>query len=432
MNAGAEPTPRPRLRQASILVVEDEPIIALDLSHRLDELGYRVVRRVASGEDAIESAQSLRPDLVLMDINIDGAIDGIDAAHRIRQTVGTPVVFMTAYAQDETLVRAQACHPYGYLIKPYEARALHATIQVALARHDVDATLERSEERLRRVGTVFERIADAIVTTDAHRHIVSVNPAFTALTGWSSAEILDRDVDALLHDPPHPKGFWDTLEHAADGQWRGEVGLRCRDGRRLVALQTASRVPEDEDDTVRYILSCSDLTSMHVAQEALSFLAHHDALTGLPNRSLLDERLDQELQRARRLRHGVALLFIDLDGFKAINDSLGHAAGDLLLQEVGRRLRASIRDVDTAARLGGDEFVVVMTDLGRPEVASRLVTTLRRQLALPVELGDRTVTVSASIGVAVFPQDGTDRSTLMKAADAAMYAAKAGSRHPVS
>jgi diguanylate cyclase (GGDEF)-like protein/PAS domain S-box-containing protein len=432
MNAGIEPALQPCLRQASILVVEDEPIIALDLSHRLDELGYRVLRRVASGEDAIESAQSLRPDLVLMDINIEGAIDGIDAAHRIRETVGTPVVFMTAYAQDETLARAQACRPYGYLIKPYESRALHATIQVALARRDADATLERSAERLRQVGTVFERIADAIATTDVHRRIVSVNPAFTALTGWAPAEVLGRDADALLHDPPHPQGFWDTLEHAPDGQWRGQVGLRCRDGRRLVVLQTASRVPEDEDATVRYVLSCADLTSMHVAQQALSFLAHHDALTGLPNRSLLEERLDQELLRARRLRHGVALLFIDLDGFKAINDSLGHAAGDQLLQEVGRRLRASIRDVDTAARLGGDEFVVVMTDLGRPEVASRLVTTLRRQLALPVELGDHTVTVSASIGVAVFPQQGTDRATLMKAADAAMYAAKAGARQPLT
>ncbi len=560
MSAVVDTPLRPRLRTASIVVVEDERIVALDLSHRLVEMGYRVLRTVARGEDALRAVDTLRPDLVLMDINIEGAIDGIEAACRIRETSRTPVVFMTAYAEDETLARAQSSRPYGYLIKPYESRELHATIQVALARHDADAAVERSEERLRlamdaaglvvwdwdprtdrgtlaqpgavpgglssllagfgeadlesiraslargqpvdgiwpvaespapvpstgtdeaggrwvelhakplsgtrlgeardgapataptrvvgllrdvterrqaeerlrQAGIVLQRIADAIVMTDARRRIVSVNPAFVALTGWSEAEVLGRDADALLHDPPHPAGFWETLVHAPDGHWRGEVGLRRRDGRLLVALETASRVPEGEDDEVRYVLTCSDLTSMRSAQEQLSYLAHHDVLTGLPNRALLDERLDHELQRARRLGHGVALMFIDLDGFKTINDSLGHAAGDRLLQEVARRLRASIRDADTSARLGGDEFVVVMTDLAQPEDASRLAEKLLALLSEPVDIGGRTVKGSASIGVAVFPQDGGDRGALMMAADSAMYAAKANGRNHVS
>ena len=136
MSAVVDTTPRPRLRAASIVVVEDERIVALDLSHRLAEMGYRVLRTVAHGEDALRAVDTLRPDLVLMDINIEGAIDGIEAACRIRETSRTPVVFMTAYAGDETLARAQSGRPYGYLIKPYESRELHATIQVALARHD--------------------------------------------------------------------------------------------------------------------------------------------------------------------------------------------------------------------------------------------------------------------------------------------------------
>lgn len=560
MSAVVDTALRPRLRAASIVVVEDERIVALDLSQRLVEMGYRVLRTVARGEDALRAVDTLRPDLVLMDINIEGAIDGIEVACRIRETSRTPVVFMTAYAEDETLARAQSSRPYGYLIKPYESRELHATIQVALARHDADAAVERSEERLRlamdaaglvvwdwdprtdrgtfaqpgavpgdlssllagftgadlesiratlargqpidgiwpvagppasepsagtadaggrwvelhakplaatrlggprdgtgaasptrvvgllrdvterrqaeerlrQAGIVLQRIADAIVMTDARRRIVSVNPAFVALTGWSEAEVLGRDADALLHEPPHPADFWEALLHSPDGHWRGEVGLRRRDGRLLVALQTASRVPEGEDDEVRYVLTCSDLTSMRSAQEQLSYLAHHDVLTGLPNRALLDERLDHELQRARRLGHGVALMFIDLDGFKTINDSLGHAAGDRLLQEVGRRLRASIRDTDTAARLGGDEFVVVMTDLSQPEDASRLAEKLLALLSEPVDIGGRTVKGSASIGVAVFPQDGGDRGALMMAADSAMYAAKANGRNHVS
>ncbi len=550
MSAPPEPPLRPRLHAASIVVVEDERIVALDLSQRLAEMGYRVVRTVARGEDALRAVASLRPDLVLMDINIEGSIDGIEAACRIREASRTPVVFLTAYAEDETLARAQASRPYGYLIKPYESRELHAAIQVALARHDADAAVERSEERLRlameaaeltvwewdphsdrvvvaragdgrgtlatllegfgtaerdairttllrggtvsgtwaverpgrppcwlelhakpapgtrvsdpraprhadgptrvvgvlrdvterrraeerlrQAGVVFQRIADAIVMTDARRRIVSVNPAFVSLTGWRLDEVVGRDVDALLHEPPHPEGFWDALALAPDGHWRGEVGLRRRDGRLLTALQTASRVPEAEDDSVRYVVTCSDLTSMRRAQEQLSYLAHHDVLTGLPNRALLDERLDHELQRVRRSGQGVALMFIDLDGFKTINDSLGHAAGDRLLQEVARRLRASIRDADTAARLGGDEFVVVMTDLAQPEDAGVLAGKLLTLLAEPVDVGGRRVTVSASIGVAVFPQDGGDRGTLMMAADSAMYAAKAHGRNHVS
>jgi diguanylate cyclase (GGDEF)-like protein/PAS domain S-box-containing protein len=558
VSALVEAAARPHLRTASIVIVEDERIVALDLSQRLVEMGYRVLRTVARGEDALRAVDALSPDLVLMDINIEGAIDGIEAACRIRETSRTPVVFMTAYAEDETLARAQSSRPYGYLIKPYESRELHATIQVALARHDADAAVERSEERLRlamdvaglvvwdwdprtdrgtfarpdavpgdlsqllsgfatadresiratlvrgqpvsgvwpvtdpqasreagpeaggrwmelnatplagtrlgelrgsvetgvstrvvgllrdvtarrhaeerlrQAGIVYERTADAIVMADARRRIVSVNPAFVALTGWTEAEALGRDTDTLLHDPPHPEGFWAALATAPDGHWRGEVGLRQRDGRLLVALQTASRVPEAEDDEVRYVLTCSDLTSIRRAQEQLNYLAHHDVLTGLPNRALLDERLDHELQRARRLGHGVALMFIDLDGFKTINDSLGHAAGDRLLQEVGRRLRASIRDADTAARLGGDEFVVVMTDLTQPEDASRLADKLLSLLAEPVDVGGRGVKGTASIGVAVFPQDGGDRGALMMAADSAMYAAKAGGRNHVA
>jgi diguanylate cyclase (GGDEF)-like protein/PAS domain S-box-containing protein len=660
MSTGPRGRQAPGMLHASILIVEDERIVALDLSHRLVELGYRVIRTVARGEDALRAVDTLKPDLVLMDINIEGSIDGIEAAWRIHQTSRTPVVFMTAYAEDETLARAQACRPYGYLIKPYETRELHATIQVALARHEADAAVERSEERLRlamdaadlavwewdaasdrvvvarrpsqrpdlpgpadarpgragdplpqgaavhaqwpgevpraddgaapvriagpaedaapsgdarftaaavppgdarfptvavppgdasglpqassaepadggaaqapalpaprpiatgqsglarllegiapadceairsalnrgetvngtwllptgpdaghwielhakpvrrvragdrddgptaprvvgvlrdvtvrhqaeerlrQAGIVFERIADAIVMTDAQRRIVSVNPAFVALTGWTAAEAIGRDIDALLHEPAHPPEFWPALADTPDGHWRGEVGLRRRDGQLLTALQTVSLVPAGDDDSVRYVVTCSDLTSMRQAQEQLSYLAHHDVLTGLPNRALLDERLDHELQRARRMGHGLALMFIDLDGFKTINDSLGHAAGDQLLQAVGHRLQASIRDVDTAARLGGDEFVVVMTDLVNPEDAAVLAEKLLALLAAPVDIDGRPVTVSASIGVAVHPEDGADRGTLMMAADSAMYAAKAHGRNHVS
>ncbi len=531
----------------SILVVEDERIIAFHLKSQLEALGYRVAAAVSSGEEAVEKAGELRPDLVLMDIHLEGAMDGIEAAGRIHAGCRIPVVFLTAYAEDETLQRAQASLPFGYLVKPVEGRELHATLQMALSRRAAEAAIEQgkerlqlaldaaelvgvwewdtascrltagegfqaifggarepisqpwaaflarvhpedrarvqaameeavasgkslnlafrtewpggaigwieahakpskttpagqrrvvgvmkditarreAEERLRQAAVVFQTTAEGIFLMDIEHRIVSVNPAFTAITGYRPDEVLGQDPEVLLHARRHSDQFYPRLETTPGGQWQGETYCRHKNGTVLPVWESVSVVRDEAGAASHYVAAFSDISAMRRAETQLNHLAHHDPLTGLPNRLLFHDRLDQTLARAQREEGSFAILFFDLDGFKVINDTLGHSSGDLLLQTIAARLKKSLRSHDTAARLGGDEFVVLLDHIAHPEDAARIAAKLLEALALPVELGGERVTVSASAGISVYPNNGRARDVLLKAADTAMYSAKA-------
>ena len=293
----------------------------------------------------------------------------------------------------------------------------------------MDVTESRkAQERLRLVAKVFENSSEGVIITDARACIVEVNAAFSQITGYRADEVIGKTPRLLgsgRHDDAFYQSLWRQLEET--GCWRGEIWNRRKDGEIYPEWLSISSVYDDAGQTQNFVAVFSDISEQHRSREELEFLAHHDALTSLPNRLLFNARLDHAIAHARRSRHHLAVLFIDVDRFKAINDSLGHATGDDVLRRAADRMHQVIRGDDTMARLGGDEFIILLEDitpLGVREVADKLAASL----AEPFMVDDEPLYLSLSTGIAMYPQDGDDVDTLVKNADAAMYKAKDSGR----
>jgi len=291
-------------------------------------------------------------------------------------------------------------------------------------------SMRRSAEALRLQATALESTANAIVITDRQGSIQWVNPAFTVLTGYTAEEALGQEQSFLksgAHDAHFYQTLWNTILSGA--VWRGEITNRRKDGTPYVEEMTITPVRSDKGEITQFIAIKVDITDRKTAEEQVKFLAYYDALTGLPNRTLFRDRLSKALASARRRKEKVALLFLDLDRFKTINDSLGHSVGDLLLKEVAERLKKWAREQDTVARLGGDEFVVVLTalmDIGDAAVAAdRILKAMTPDCIVQGHL----LSISCSLGISVFPDNGREPETLLKNADAAMYCAKEQGRN---
>lgn len=531
----------------NLMLVEDERIVAFDLKNQLQSFGYRVGAMVASGEQALLRVADVAPDLILMDIHLEGAMDGVEAAIEIQSSHQVPVIYLTAFAEDDTLNRALASRPFGYLVKPWDARELHATIQMALARREVERAVEKSEQRLklaldaaslgvfewlpqnnrlrgdghlgtllgnsavpldescanflarvdvedrarmlatlertlttgeavrvefrtahrhvleahvkaypvandgqrivgvlrdvtahhaaedslRKSSVVFHSAAEAIAIVDPTRSIGSVNAAFSRITGYTEEEARGLDPDVLLRvrrEAVDGDRVYAELAAGDLGYWQGEVDCQRRNGEHFPAWQSLSVVRTTTGQVSNYVVAFSDVSELHAIEQKLDHLAHHDPLTGLPNRLLFDDRFDQAIELARREQQYCVLLFLDLDSFKVINDTLGHIQGDDLLCVIAGRLRDALRATDTIARLGGDEFVI-LSGSNDPQYTAELAQKILETVSAPIVLVQDTVTVSGSIGIATFPDDGDDRHQLMRAADIAMYSAKAAGRN---
>ncbi len=285
---------------------------------------------------------------------------------------------------------------------------------------------KRAEEQLRRAAIVFDSTMEAILVTDSERNIVAFNKAYTKMTGFESDEILGRNPHfhgSGYHDAAFYRALWQSLEES--GQWQGEIWNRRKSGAPYPAWINISVVRDDSGQIVNYVAIMSDISSLKEVEQRLTHLAHHDVLTGLSNRLVFGAELELALERAKRHRRKVALLFLDLDRFKLINDTLGHAAGDELLKEIAKRISGSVRGDDLVARLGGDEFTVILEEIGKPRDAASIAQKIIDSINNPVALVQGEVTTSASIGISIFPNDAKDANDMAKAADAAMYRAKA-------
>ncbi|WP_348694217.1 EAL domain-containing protein [Duganella fentianensis] len=292
---------------------------------------------------------------------------------------------------------------------------------------------KESEEKLRLSATVIEHIADGVVVLDAKGLIVAVNPAFTQITGYSEAEALGKD-HTLTRSGRHEAAFYESMwqEQVTQGYWRGEIWNRRKSGELYLEQLTVNAVRDSDGVTTHYVGVFSDITKAKESQEKLDHLAHHDPLTALPNRLLFHDRLQHALQRATRDKEQLALLFIDLDRFKYVNDTLGHHIGDELLKQVSKALQARLREGDTLARLGGDEFIVLLEDIDSQYGASQVAEKLVQMFEQPFVVAGHELFVTCSVGISLFPDDATDLNMLIRNADVAMYQAKARGRNGYS
>ncbi len=289
---------------------------------------------------------------------------------------------------------------------------------------------KRAEEQLRMNATVFETTTEGIMVTDAERRIKTVNPAFTRITGYGAGEVIGKNPRLLSsgrHDAEFYCQLWEQLLRR--GYWSGEIWDRRKDGSVFPAWMSLVALKDEGDQLIEFVAVFSDMTQRKNDEEQIRYQANHDALTGLPNRTLLLDRLELAIATAHRERREVALLFLDLDRFKSVNDTLGHVVGDELLQQVAGRVNGCTREADTVARFGGDEFAVLLPEvLGGGDVALVAEKIIAR-LAPPFRLAERELYIGASIGIALYPDDSQDADTMLLHADMAMYRAKEAGRN---
>jgi diguanylate cyclase (GGDEF)-like protein/PAS domain S-box-containing protein len=294
--------------------------------------------------------------------------------------------------------------------------------------HEMEALLRRQ----RLFIEMFEHSGEAIMLTDAANRIIEVNPAFTRLTGYTLDEVKGEDPRLLASGKTQRETYqqmWASL--LQEGHWQGELWDRNKSGAIYPKWASLSTIRDESGHISHFIASFTDISLRKAAEDRIAYLAHHDVLTGLPNRFSLEERLEQALVTARRSQGHIAVMFIDLDRFKVINDSLGHHIGDLLLVAVADRLRQTLRECDIVARIGGDEFVVVASGRDIMQFAAQLAKKLLLELGAPYLIDGHSLHTTPSIGISLYPSDGESADALMQCADTAMYHAKEQGRNNV-
>jgi len=421
--------------KANILIVDDAPANLLTLHSVLDDESYHVVA-ADCGEAALEVLFEEQDfALILMDVQMPG-MNGFETVELIKsrqQCAEIPVIFLTAIdKQNKHLATAYKTGAIDFVSKPYDPDVLQAKVAAFVDIYRVKKQMQeeiskrkKSEKQLRLAAQVFEHSGEGIIVTDKNTVIEAVNPMFEEITGYSAKEVIGL-TPKVISSGRQPAEFyqamWKTLNEK--GRWEGEIINRRKNGEFYPEWLKLVAIIDAVGDVTHYIGSFSDITAHTSARMRLYHLAHYDHVTELANRVKFKEVLEHELLNAKRRKSLMAVFFLDLDHFKMINDTLGHAAGDSLLREVARRLEQCRRDNDLVARQGGDEFIGILVDLIQAENAAMVAERILKSLSEPILLGEAEVHVSASIGLSVYPMDGEDAESLTSKADAAMYHAK--------
>jgi diguanylate cyclase (GGDEF)-like protein/PAS domain S-box-containing protein len=437
--------------KGEVLIVEDTPASLKLLSELLTEAGY-YVRQAPNGELALWTAQSRPPELILLDIRMPG-IDGFEVCRRLKASPElrhVPVIFLSAQHDTDDKVRGFALGAVDFIAKPFQAeeilartdahvrlsRAQHAlAVERALLEQRVAERTEElakeveqrraNEEFLRLASQVFEATQDAIVVTDREARIVATNPAFTQISGYEAAEVVGRNV-LMLHAGEEDAAAFEQMLQAVlkTGLWSGEILARRKNGDTYPGLLSASVVRDGAGEVMNHVAVFMDITERKAEQHLIDFLSNHDALTGLPNRLVARQRFDKTLAAARREGRCVAVMCLDMDRFKSINDSYGHDVGDKALQVISRFLTDCVGEGDTVTRQGGDEFQVIVADDAQLSATMALAQKILAGLRKELVIDGQQITVTSSIGIAVSLTDGDSFDELVRNADTALFRAK--------
>lgn len=403
-----------------ILLADDTRSTALPLAACLKQQGHRITH-VLDGQAAVEAFVAERPDLILMDV-VMPVMDGIEATRRIKALAGdswVPVVMLTSLDRMNEVVHGLDAGADDYLTKPVQLPLLEARIRA----------MQRIALLQRNLRGILDNVLEAILSIDEQGCISSYNPAAERIFGYTAAEVMGRNVSMLMPAPyaREHDGYLQRYLHERTprviGSGRKVRGLR-KNGETFPMRLSVTEIREG--DVSRFIGLVVDISLEEADRERIEFLARHDTLTSLPNRTYFNSVMEELCAEGGSALH--ALLFIDLDGFKPINDSLGHDAGDEALRIVARRLRQTLKAEDFVTRLGGDEFVVVCRDIDAIEAAEAVAERLLATLAEPMNLNGQVRQMGASIGIAAASLHGDNATAILTAADHAMYAAKRGGK----
>ena len=406
-----------------ILIVDDEDFILSALRRVLRGRGYRVLT-ANGGAAGLEVLSQNEVQVVLSDQRMPN-MSGSEFLAKVNERYPNTVrMVLSGYADFAAVTDAiNQGHIYKFLVKPWDEELLLAHIDDAFARFQMG-------ERGAQFTKIYENTLEGIIITDGEGRIQAVNPAFTQITGYAQEEVAGRTPSLLgsgRHDAEFFRDMWASL--AAHGHWVGELWNRRKDGEEFPELLNISAIRDQQGKVKQYVGLFSDISKQKKSEEVLRHQAYHDPLTDLPNRLLYMEHLDLALNQARRRELMTAVIMLDLDNFKNINDTYGHEFGDKLLMQVSRMLSDTVRKEDTLARMGGDEFTVLLPLIDEAMDARQVGEKILKLFSKPLAIDQTELFVTPSMGIALFPADGKDADTLLKHADAAMYRAKEGGRN---
>jgi diguanylate cyclase (GGDEF)-like protein/PAS domain S-box-containing protein len=424
------PATRPKPR---ILAIDDTPANLLTLGAALKKDFDLYL--ATSGQAGIELALQDLPELILLDVMMPG-MDGYETCQRLKANErlrDIPVIFITALDAPEDELKGLALGALDYITKPIQVQTARQRIRNLLEREQLRRQLQHkvaeltlAQNQLQLAASVFHSAREGIFITNPAGQIVDANAAFERITGYTLAEVQGL-TPHLLNSAHQTAEFYQAMwaQLLDKGHWYGEIWNRRKTGEVYAEMLNISSVKDAHGQLQNFVALFSDITAMKEHEQELDRIAHYDVLTGLPNRVLLADRLRQGLTQALRRNQHVAVLFLDLDGFKAINDQHGHGAGDQLLVTLANRMKLVLREGDTLARIGGDEFIAVLMDLDSTQSCQPLLQRLLQASALPMALNSASLQVSASIGVTFYPQaQQVEAEQLIRQADQAMYRAK--------
>jgi diguanylate cyclase (GGDEF)-like protein/PAS domain S-box-containing protein len=438
----------------TILAIDDTPVNLLTLGAALKhDFDLQIA---TSGELGLKLALQSPPNLILLDVMMPG-IDGFETYERMLKEPSlqdVPVVFITALHDTDTEVKALQLGAVDFITKPIQVetalrritslverrlfrqqvqaqhtQAVQHLAELELRQQQIEQLLSAQKDSLHKLqlaASVFTSAREGILITDLQSRIIQINDAFTRITGYTREDVLGN-TPKLLSSALHDAAFFAQMKQQLQdkGHWYGEIWNRRRSGELFASMMTITTVCNDQGEAQNYVGLFSDITTMKAHEAELERIAHFDMLTNLPNRVLLADRLRQGMTQALRRNKPLAVVFLDLDGFKSVNDAHGHEAGDALLVALAQRMKQSLREVDTLARIGGDEFVVLLVDIESHSASYAMLNRLLEAASQAIEFKGKTLQVSASVGVTFFPQtQDIDAEQLLRQADQAMYQAK--------